>query len=127
MGLGEPVRLYAAGSSVSKSVKYRKSRNDLRRNVALIERRRFEVAFGRPVTRILNVPELGSIMLPWLPSTQLVDPAAGSSSIVYCAGEPATLRHLRGSVPFCSALGHTWLTGLFSLPFGAATLVHFVQ
>ena len=98
----------------------------MRRNVALIVRRSFDVAFGRPVTRILNVPELGSIMLAWLPSTQLVAGEAGSSSIVYCAVEPATLRHLRGSVPLCG-LGHTWFTGLFSLPFGAATLVHFVQ
>jgi hypothetical protein len=37
-------------------VKYRKSRKDLRRNVALIVRRSLDVVFGRPVARILKVP-----------------------------------------------------------------------
>ena len=96
--------------------------------MALIDRRSDDTcgSFGAPVTRIRNVPVDGSIMLAWSPSTHCVLPLAGSSSIVYSAFEPATLRHLRGSVPVWGSF-QRWLTGLSSVALGLATFVHFVQ
>ena len=49
---------------------------------------------------------------------------AGISSSVYWVGVPATLRQRRGSVV---PVAHFWLTGWFSVAFGAGTLVQRVQ
>ena len=47
-----------------------------------------------------------------------------SSSIVYCAVEPGTVRQVRVSLP---APSHCRLIGLVSVAFGAGALSHRVQ
>src|SRR3954451_22921996 len=105
-----------------------KLRKPLRRNDAMIARRCVEDSHGRPVTRILNVPDARSITEAcWLGSvSHLSKPALCRTSIVYCAVEPGIVRQRRvsdaGFVP-----SHCWLTGLTSVALGAGTESHRVQ
>src|SRR4051812_48188427 len=89
-----------SGSDVSRSVKYRKSRNPLRRNFVVIERYTgVPVPCGaeRPVARIVNEPVFESIIDPaGSLGSHAGLPFAGISSIVYSASvELGSLRHLR--------------------------------
>ena len=82
----------------------------MRLNVATMLRRPSLVFVVDPVARILNVPVFASIMVASaLLGLHWLLPLAGSSSIVYWAVEPGTVRHVRGSAPFPF---HAWLTAL---------------
>jgi hypothetical protein len=103
-----------------------KSRNERRRIVLTID---LVTPFWRPVARIRNVPLAWSRkVLSALPTVHWVlRPTGGSSSIVYSAVVPGTLRHWRGSVCVELARVKARLTGLFSPPPGPGFVVQRVQ